>query len=198
MRLASFAAAAALAVGIAHAAPRVGEPAPDFTAVTASGKTVSLSDYVGETVVLEWTNDGCPFVQKHYDSGSMQALQRRAAADGTVWLSVISSAPGKQGHLSADAATALNTERKAAPAEVLLDEDGTVGTLYAAKTTPHMFVIDEEGTLRYAGAIDTIPSTDVADVTRAENYVTAALEAIGTDGAVVTPQTAPYGCSVKY
>ncbi|MBB4658561.1 thioredoxin family protein [Parvularcula dongshanensis] len=197
-RIAATLSAASLLAGAATAAPRVGQPAPDFSARTAEGQTVSLSDYEGKKVVLEWTNNECPFVKKHYDSGNMQALQRRATADGTVWLSVISSAPGKQGHVSGDRATELSAERKAAPTAILLDEDGEVGQLYAAKTTPHMFVIDETGTLRYAGAIDTIPSADIDDIPRAENYVSAALASLRNDQRVVTTQTQPYGCSVKY
>lgn len=183
---------------VAATAPRVGAPAPAFSAVTAEGETVSLSDFEGRTVIMEWTNHECPFVQKHYDSGNMQSLQKRLTADGTVWLTVISSAPGEQGHVSGEQANALTRERKAAPTHILLDEDGEVGRLYAAKTTPHMFVIDEAGVLRYAGAIDTIRSTDVADVPRADNYVAAAVASVKDGMKVVTPQTAPYGCSVKY
>ena len=189
---------AALSLLLTAAAPRPGQPAPDFEARTASGETIRLSDFEGERVILEWTNADCPFVQKHYGSGNMQALQRRATADGTVWLSVISSAPGKQGHVTAAAAQALTKDRKAAPTHVLLDESGEIGRLYAAKTTPHMFVVDEAGVVRYQGAIDTIRSTDQADVARADNYVTAALRALREDRAVAVTQTQPYGCSVKY
>jgi peroxiredoxin len=182
----------------AEAAPLVGKPAPEFTAVTAAGETVSLADFEGRMVVMEWTNHECPFVQKHYSSGNMQSLQKRVTADGTVWLTVISSAPGEQGHVDGAEAKALTEERKAAPTHVVLDESGEVGQLYAAKTTPHMFVIDDAGTLRYAGAIDTIRSTEVADVPRADNYVAAAVASLKDGMKVVTPQTAPYGCSVKY
>ena len=196
-RLTALAALAA-AVVLSAAAPRPGEPAPDFTARTAGGETVRLSDFEGQRVVLEWTNADCPFVRKHYGSGNMQALQRRADAEGTVWLSVISSAPGKQGHVTPDQARALSEDRKAMPAHVLLDESGEVGRAYGAKTTPHMFVIDEAGTVRYQGAIDTIRSADQADVARADNYVTAALGALRDDRAVAVTQTQPYGCSVKY
>ena len=194
--------AAALGVTLLASAqaapPRPGEPAPDFTARTASGETVRLSDFAGEKVVLEWTNADCPFVQKHYGSGNMQALQNRVTADGTVWLSVVSSAPGKQGHVTGAQAQTLTADRKAAPTHVVLDASGEVGRLYGAKTTPHMYVVDEEGTLRYAGAIDTIRSTDKADVARADNYVTAAMRALREGRAVAVPQSQPYGCSVKY
>ena len=199
MRIAAIAAAIGLLATAAHAqTARVGEPAPDFEARASDGAAVSLSDYEGQTVVLEWTNDGCPFVQKHYDSGNMQALQKRADADGVVWLSVISSAPGQQGHVSGAEADALTAERGAQPARVLLDEDGTVGRLYAAKTTPHMYVIDPGGTLAYAGAIDTIPSADTADIARADNYVEAALRSVRAGEPVTVSRTQPYGCSVKY
>lgn len=182
----------------ALAAPRPGQPAPDFSLTAASGETVALSDYAGKTVVLEWTNADCPFVQKHYGSGNMQSLQKRASRNDVVWLSVISSAPGKQGHVDAAGANELTMSRKAQPAQVLLDEDGEVGRLYGAKTTPHMYVVDPEGTLRYAGAIDTIPSTDQADIARADNYVTAALDAVRSGREVEVTQSQPYGCSVKY
>ena len=195
--LAVIGASGLLAAAAAQTA-KVGAPAPDFEAVTASGETVSLSDFAGENVVLEWTNDGCPFVQKHYDSGNMQSLQNRMTADGTVWLSVISSAPGQQGHVDGAGADALTAERRAKPTHVILDPDGTLGRLYGAKTTPHMYVVDAGGTLRYAGAIDTIASTDPADVPRADNYVEAALAALRAGEAVTVSQTQPYGCSVKY
>ena len=190
--------AACAAVLLSAGAPRPGQAAPDFTARTASGEVVRLSDFAGQRVILEWTNADCPFVQKHYGAGNMQALQRRATADGTVWLSVVSSAPGKQGYVTPDEARALTTSRKAAPTHVVLDESGAVGRLYGAKTTPHMFVVDEEGVIRYQGAIDTIRSTDPADIARADNYVTAALRALRDDRAVAVTQTQPYGCSVKY
>ena len=195
-----IAAIAALGLlGTAHAqTAKVGEPAPGFEAVTSKGETVSLSDFAGRNVVLEWTNDGCPFVQKHYGSGNMQSLQGRTTADGTVWLTVISSAPGEQGHADGARADALTEERGAKPTHVLLDPEGDLGRLYGARTTPHMYVVDAEGTLAYAGAIDTIASTDPGDVPRADNYVAAALDALKAGQAVTVRQTQPYGCSVKY
>lgn len=182
----------------ASAAPIPGEPAPSFSEPSAQGTTISLDQFAGKTVVLEWTNDGCPFVQKHYGAKNMQRLQKRAAAEGVVWLQVISSAPGKQGHVSASEALRLNQSRGAEPAHVLLDSDGSMGRAYSAKTTPHMFVIDGEGTVRYNGAIDTIASANPADIPVAQNYVTAALSSLRSGDRVVTSVTRPYGCSVKY
>ncbi|SFF59921.1 Peroxiredoxin [Fontimonas thermophila] len=190
--------AASLTAGSANAAPSVGQRAPDFSALDSAGKTVRLSDFKGRFVVLEWTNDGCPFVKKHYDSGNMQALQKEATDQGAVWLSVISSAPGKQGHVDGARADALTQTRGAHPTHVLLDETGTVGRLYGAKTTPHMFIIDPEGTLIYAGAIDSIASSDPADIPRAKPYVKIALAEAMAGKPVSQPVTTPYGCSVKY
>ena len=189
---------AALLLGGSALAQQVGDPAPAFEAETTAGETISLSDFEGRKVVLEWTNAECPFVQKHYGANNMQSLQKRMTADGTVWITVNSSAPGKHGHVTPEDADRLTEERGAAPTHVVLDEDGAIGRAYGAKTTPHMYVIDEEGVLRYNGAIDTIPSTDQADVPRAENYVVAALDSLDRGQAVVTSRTQPYGCSVKY
>ncbi|MEL7454838.1 MAG: redoxin domain-containing protein, partial [Pseudomonadota bacterium] len=146
----------------ADPAASVATPAPDFTALTAAGETVTLSDFAGQTVVLEWTNHGCPFVQKHYNEAykNMQGLQADATSEDMVWLSVISSAPGKQGHVDAEEANALTTSRGAAPSAVILDESGDLGRLYGAKTTPHMYIIDADGLLTYAGAIDSNRSAD--------------------------------------
>ncbi|MEM6648644.1 MAG: redoxin domain-containing protein [Pseudomonadota bacterium] len=186
------------AMGAAMAAPQVGKAAPLFSGTTSTGQTIELSQFAGKKVVLEWTNHECPYVQKHYDSGNMQALQKKNTASDTVWISVISSAPGNQGHVSADRANALSTDRKAAPTHILLDESGAVGRLYKAEATPHMFVIDGDQTLRYAGAIDSIRSSDQADVARADNYVAKALQSLRSGKPIVTPQTRPYGCTVKY
>lgn len=194
--------AGALIASTANAAPdadaTVGQPAPDFTATTSHGETVSLSDFAGQTVVLEWTNHGCPFVKKHYDAthANMQSLQ--AEADDVVWVTVISSAPGKQGHVTGEEANALTAQRDARPDHVILDASGDVGQLYDAKTTPHMYVIDAEGTLAYAGAIDSIPSARISDIPEADNHVMAALDALANGETPDPAATKPYGCSVKY
>ena len=184
--------------GLIEAAPQVGKPAPGFTSVDSHGATHSLHDYRGKIVVLEWTNHQCPFVGKHYTTGNMQALQRAATEAGVTWLSVISSAPGKQGHVTGAEANALTTKRNASPTAVLLDAEGVVGRLYDARTTPHMYIIDAEGTLVYMGGIDDKPSTRHADVKTAKNYVRAALDELSRAQAVSMPVTRPYGCSVKY
>ncbi|WAS04781.1 thioredoxin family protein [Gloeomargaritales cyanobacterium VI4D9] len=177
---------------------RVGSPAPNFTAKTSTGQTVNLSDYKGKVVVLEWTNHECPFVVKHYSTGNMQKLQQEAKAKGAVWFSVVSSAPGQQGFVTAEQANAVVKEKKATPTAVLLDPDGTLGKLYGARTTPHMFVIDKAGQLQYMGAIDDDPSLANQNVTKANNYVRAALGQIMAGQKVTTSTTQPYGCSVKY
>jgi peroxiredoxin len=192
--------AGALIASTAQAAPSTGAAAPAFSGVTSAGETISLSDFAGKTVVLEWTNDGCPFVKKHYAAppSNMQTLQKNAAADDIVWISVISSAKGEQGYADAARANELTTSRGAEPAHVVLDEAGTIGKLYGAKTTPHMFIITPDGELAYDGAIDSKPTAKVADIADATNYVTAALADIEAGKPVATPVTKPYGCSVKY
>lgn len=185
----------------ANAAPITGEAAPGFTnAVTATGETISLADFAGQTVVMEWTNHDCPFVKKHYAEPvkNMQTLQSDATSTGTVWIQVISSAPGKQGYLEAEAALAKNTERGAAPTYTILDPSGDIGRAYDAKTTPHMYVIESDGNLAYAGAIDSIRSAKVDDIEVATNYVTAALTAVASGAAPEVATAKPYGCSVKY
>ena len=176
----------------------VGQPAPAFTATDSSGQSHSLSAYKGKWVVLEWTNHGCPFVQKHYGSGNMQKLQQAYTQKGVVWLSLISSAPGKQGYLDGAQANALNKQRGAHPSAVLLDPTGQVGRAYGAKTTPHMFIVDPQGTLVYAGGIDDTPSADPADIPKSRNFVSAALDAVLAGKPVATATSTPYGCSVKY
>lgn len=182
------------------AAPAIGETAPGFTGVDSNGETVSLSDFDGKTVVLEWTNADCPFVKKHYDESvkNMQGLQTDAAADDIVWISVISSAPGKQGHVDGATANELTTSRGAAPTHVILDETGEIGRTYEAKTTPHMFVIKDDKSLAYMGAIDSKKSANPADIATSTNYVTAALDSIEAGTPVETTSSKPYGCSVKY
>lgn len=177
---------------------RINELAPDFMAVDSNGTTRKLSDYQGKIVVLEWTNHQCPFVGKHYGSGNMQALQAEATADGIVWLSIISSAPGQQGYVDGAAANEQTTSRGASPTAVLLDPEGTIGRLYGARTTPHMYVIDPEGVLRYMGGIDNIPSADPSDIESAQNYVRPAIASLLAGEPVATATSQPYGCSVKY
>lgn len=179
-------------------AAKVGEAAPAFTLTDSNGVSHSLADFAGKTVVLEWTNHECPFVVKHYGGKNMQAQQRAATDAGTVWLTVNSSAPGKQGHVDAAKANALRAEYAAAGTAYLFDSSGDTGRAYGAKTTPHMYVIDPEGVLRYAGAIDSIPSANQADIPKAEQYVSAALAELAAGKPVSTPLTQPYGCSVKY
>lgn len=182
----------------AKARAAIGQPAPAFSATDSNGKTHSLADYKGKFVVMEWTNNDCPFVKKHYSSNNMQTLQKTYGEKGVVWLSVISSAPGKQGHVDGKGANELTQSRGASPAAVLLDSDGSVGKAFGARTTPHMFIINPEGALIYAGAIDSNDSADPADISSAQNYVVAALGDAMANKPVTTPVTRPYGCSVKY
>lgn len=202
-RTAASLAALALVAGLGAAAfardsLQPGKPAPVFTATDAAGKPVTLSSLKGKTVVLEWTNDGCPYVGKHYNSGTMQKLQADATAQGVVWLSVISSAPGTQGHLNGLEVEKLNADRGAKPTAVLLDPKGDLGKLYGAATTPHMYVIDGGGMLRYMGGIDDKPSANPATLVGAKPYVREALAAIAAGKSVDPASTRPYGCSVKY
>jgi hypothetical protein len=180
----------------AHAEAVPGQAAPAFSGMTATGETVSLSDFAGQTVVLEWTNHGCPYVQRHY-AGSMQALQAAAAAEEIAWIQVISSAPGEQGHVDGDTALSLNEERGAQVAHTLLDPDGTIGRAYDARTTPHMYVIDAEGVLQYAGGIDDQPRPRDGDP-EPTPFVAMALDALAAGETPDPAATAPYGCSVKY
>lgn len=188
---------AALAV-TADAAPAVGGPAPDFTLADANGKEVSLSDFRGKTVVLEWHNPGCPFVQKHYGSGNMQEAQAAATKDGVVWLTINSGAPGKQGHMSGAEAKAVLAQSGARPTAYLLDPSGVVGKAYDAKTTPHMYIVDKAGTLVYAGGIDDKPTANPADINGARNHVLAALSELKAGKPVSVATSRPYGCAVKY
>ena len=183
---------------LAWGAAKVGEPAPAFTINGTNGKLVSLADQRGKLVVLEWTNHECPYVRKHYETGNMQTLQKEATGQGVVWLTVISSAPGTQGHVNAKEADELTESRKASPTAVLFDPTGSVGKAYGATNTPHMYVIDKAGALMYAGAIDDRPTTRKSDVPGATNYVRAALQAVAAGQPVKTPVTRAYGCTVKY
>ncbi|WP_419900544.1 redoxin domain-containing protein [Roseomonas sp. USHLN139] len=187
-----------LAPRLALAAPAIGAAAPDFSAPDQDGQTRSLADYRGKVVVLEWTNHDCPFVRKHYGSSNMQALQREAAAKGIVWLSIVSSPPGEQGHVTPDQAKALTSERGAAPAAVLLDPQSRIARAYAATTTPHMYVIDGQGMLCYMGGIDSIASNRQEDVAKAEPLAKNAMLAVAEGRPVAQPVTRNYGCAIKY
>lgn len=176
----------------------VDSPSPAFTLPDASGASHSLSDYAGKYVILEWVNFGCPFVGKHYGSGSMQGLQKAMTARGAVWLSICSSAPGKQGYYEGQELREKLKEENASPTAYLMDPDGTVGRLYGAKTTPHMFIIDPKGVLIYEGGIDNIASTDRSDIANATNYVKEVMDAARDGKPLPVKTTRPYGCSVKY
>ena len=176
----------------------VGQPAPDFTITDTRGHTRSLAELKGKFVVLEWFNYDCPFTKKHYDTGNMQRLQLTYTVRGVVWFSIDSSAPGKQGHLSAKEANRLSAKKHVHATAILLDPDGKVGRLYGAKTTPHMFIVNPDGKLLYTGAIDDKRSVDPADVKTAKNYVQTALDEALVGKPVSTPETQSYGCSIKY
>ncbi|MBA2918082.1 redoxin domain-containing protein [Sphingomonas sp. MAH-20] len=191
-------AALAIIAAPASATPVVGKPAPDFKLTDANGRIVTLSGFRGKTVVLEWTNPGCPFVRKHYGSGNMQRTQAAAAKDGVVWLTINSGAPGKQGYMSGPEAKAFVAQSGARPTAYLLDPRGNVGKSYDAKTTPHMFVVNKAGTLVYAGGIDDKPTANPADIKSARNHVLAALTELKAGKAVSVPTSRPYGCAVKY
>lgn len=183
----------------AFAAPAaVGQPAPAFSVTDTSGKAVSLADFKGKTVVLEWVNPGCPYVRKHYDSANMQATQKGAASQGVVWLAVNSTSQEHGDYKKPADMAAWMQSQKAAATHTLMDSDGRTGKAYGARTTPHMYVIDAKGTLAYAGGIDDKPSANPADVKTAKNYVNAALGDVLAGKAVAQAVTRPYGCSVKY
>ncbi len=182
----------------APAVPTIGSVAPDFTLPGVDGDMVSLYDYLGNYVVLEWLNYDCPFVVKHYETNNMQQLQDDYLDKGVVWLGINSSAPGRQGHFSPEEWKELADERDTNPTKILLDTEGFVGRRYRARTTPEMFVIDPDGILIYMGAIDDTATTDHEDVKTAKNYVRNALESDMSGESVEPAVTEPYGCSVKY
>jgi len=188
----------AAALAVPARAARVGDKAPAFTATDSLGVSHSLSEFAGKFVVLEWHNNGCPYVRKQYGSGNMQKLQKEWTARGVVWLTVISSAPGRQGYVTAAEENAYLKQENAVPTAALLDPDGRLGHLYDAKTSPHMFLVDRSGTLIYNGAIDDQPTPDPASVPIAKNYLSQALDEAMAGKAVSVPASRPYGCSVKY
>lgn len=177
---------------------KVGEQAPDFTLTDALGDAHSLSDFTGKFVVLEWINFGCPFVKKHYGAGNMQNLQTEYGKKDVVWLTICSSAPGKQGYLEGEELTTAIKEHNVKSTAYLIDADGTVGKMYQAKTTPNMYVINPDGKLIYAGAIDDKPTPKPEDIEGSMNYVAAALDLAMSGKDVEVKATQPYGCSVKY
>lgn len=191
-------ASAAFTAGAAIASPTIGQPAPTFVATDSNGKAVRLADYKGKTVILEWTNSGCPFVQKHYGSGNMQKTQGAARDAGVVWLTVNSGAPGKQGHFSGAQANAYVAGQKAKPSAYLIDSRGVIGRGYDAKTTPQIAIVDPAGTLVYQGGIDDKPTADPADIAGARNHVLAALDEMKAGKPISVAETRPYGCAVKY
>ena len=192
-------------VGLCFALPvqaatlEIGKPAPEIMATDINGDAFKLSDHKGKTIVLEWTNAQCPFVVKHYDTNNMQDTQKKARAmENVEWVSINSSALGKQGQVDAAGAKAVLAEQGAEPTTMLLDPEGTIGKAYGAQTTPHMFIIDANGDMAYMGAIDSNPSPRASSVEGATNYVLAALEDLSAGNGVSMPITQPYGCSVKY
>ncbi len=198
-----LATAAALALAVAArpalaAGPDLGQPAPDFAATDTNGKPVKLSDFRGKLVVLEWSNHQCPYVRKHYGAGNMQKTQETARALGVTWITIISSAPGEQGHVDAAEANKIAAERSAKPHHIVLDPKGQIGRLYAARVTPHMFIVGTDGKLLYKGAIDSIRSARQSDIAEAKNYVTAALGEIKAGKPVADADTIAYGCTIHY
>ena len=193
-----FLAAAGISTGALAAAASVGQPAPDFKALDTSGKPVSLADFKGKHVVLEWVNPGCPYVVKHYGSANMPGTQKEATAKGVVWLAVNSTATEHSDYRApADLAQWMQSQKAAATA-TLMDADGKIGRAYGARTTPHLYIIDPKGTLVYAGGIDNKPSANPADVATATNHVKVALGEALAGTPITQASTRPYGCSVKY
>lgn len=186
------------AVATAQSGAVVGEKAPNFELTDANGETHNLSDFEGKYVILEWLNHDCPFVRKHYDGNNMQELQKRYTDEGVIWLSIISSVPGTQGHLQPEEAQEITKEKNASPTAVLLDVDGSVGKMYDARVTPHMYIINPEGVLEYNGAIDDKPTARLRDLEGAHNYVVAAMTSLMNDEPVEVKTNTPYGCTVKY
>src|SRR5436189_4959371 len=190
----------AFAAGALYAAdvPPVGSAAPDFSAPDASGKTQSLSQYKGKYVVREWFNPECPFVKKHYGTDNMQKLQKEYTDKGLVWLTMDSNAPGTEGNLTPEQAQKVATSWKTQQTALLLDPDGKVGRAYGSKNTPNMVIINPEGKIAYEGAIDSKATPNPADIPSSTNYIKSALDQSLAGKSISTPQTKPYGCSVKY
>lgn len=180
---------------------KVGETAPNFSLINQDNKKISLEEFRGKKVVLEWTNHECPFVKRHYETGNMQKLQKELVDNDVIWLSIVSSAKGKQGYINQDQAKQLTLTRDASPNHVLLDEDGSVGKKFVAKTTPHMYVIDEDGMLKYQGAIDNLGTMGAlfsTDLSQGVNFVREAIQSLNAGLEIESSSTRPYGCSIKY
>lgn len=198
LRRTLFALPLLLAAAGAQAAATVGQPAPEITLKDTTGKTVRLSDFKGKHVVLEWTNPGCPFVRKHYDSGNMPATQKDAAGKDVVWLAVNSTEKASGDYLEPAKLSSWLKERQSLPTAILMDEEGTAGRAYGARTTPHMYIVNPQGQLIYAGGIDSIASAKVDDIPRATNYVKTGLAEALAGKPLTAATTRPYGCSIKY
>lgn len=196
--LCALAACAALLAGTAHAAAAVGQPAPAFTLTDTSGKTRTLAEFKGKTVVLEWTNPGCPFVRKHYDSANLPGLQKEFTGKDVVWLAINSTEKAASDYLPPQQLAAWIQGRAGAPTATLMDEEGQVGRAYGARTTPHMYIVNPQGTLVYAGGIDSIASARASDIQTATNYVRQGLNETLAGKPISQAQTAPYGCTIKY
>jgi hypothetical protein len=182
----------------AQAQATVGQSAPAFTAMDTAGKPVSLADFKGKHIVLEWTNPGCPYVKKHYDGGNMPVTQKAATGQGVVWLSINTTAKSHSDYLAPNDLVAWQKAKGAVPSRTLMDSDGKLGRAYGARTTPHMYIVDPAGKLVYAGGIDSIPSSNAADIVKATNYVNQALGEALAGKPISQPVTRAYGCSVKY
>ncbi|MEP6607123.1 MAG: thioredoxin family protein [Burkholderiaceae bacterium] len=198
MKFVSLFATALLVSSTVAAEPTPGQPAPNFRATDVAGKPVSLADFKGKYVVLEWNNPGCPFVRKHYDSGNMQSLQKRFGGEGVAWLAINSTAQTSVDYMPPEKLAAWFKQQNAAPAAVLVDTDGQVGRAFGARVTPHMYVIDPNGTLVYAGAIDDKRSANPADVKTSANFVAAALTEANLGKPISKASSSAYGCSIKY
>ena len=198
LRRTLLAAAVAVFTMSAQSAPAVGQAAPDFTLTDVNGKTVKLSDFRGKHVVLEWTNPGCPYVRKHYNSGNMPATQKEAVDKGVVWLSINSTNKASSDYMEAANLVAWQKERKSQPTALLLDEEGATGQAYGARTTPHMYIVNPQGQLIYAGGIDSIASSNPEDIKKAVNYVRQGLNEALAGKPLTAAVTRPYGCSIHY
>jgi peroxiredoxin len=196
--LTAVTACAALLAGTAQAAAAVGQPAPAFTLTDTSGKTRTLAEFKGKTVVLEWTNPGCPFVRKHYDSANLPGLQKEFTGKDVVWLAVNSTEKAASDYLAPAQLASWIQGKSGAPTATLMDEEGTVGKAYGARTTPHMYIVNPQGTLVYAGGIDSIASARVSDIQTATNYVRQGLNEALAGKPISQAQTQPYGCTIKY